>query len=142
MSEIDPSKHQGDHRCSWGVSSVCLMWDTRNESHIDRSMIYVFVRNIFIFILSTKLVIIIYSLLLQFPTTDGRLIEMVRLRCPFTTEPNWHGKFFSGYVYYMLIWKESLNSDGHQFHKYQQNEQSLLILAEHIKHKKDHNIWR
>ena len=26
-----------------------------------------------------------------------------------------------------ILWKESLNSDGHQFHQYQQNEQSLLI---------------
>ncbi|XP_071143608.1 uncharacterized protein [Mytilus edulis] len=29
----------------------------------------------------------------KFPTTDGRLIEMVRLKCQFTAEPNWHGKF-------------------------------------------------
>ena len=26
------------------------------------------------------------------------------------------------------LWKESLNSDSHQFHKYQQNEQSLVTL--------------
>jgi hypothetical protein len=32
--------------------------------------------------------------------------------------------------------QESLNSDGHQFHQYQQNEQSLLILTELIEHKK------
>jgi len=31
---------------------------------------------------------------------------------------------------FLLLWKESLNSDGHQFHQYQQNEQSLLILTE------------
>ena len=33
--------------------------------------------------------------------------------------------------------KESLNSDGHQFHKYiyQQNEQSPLILTELTEHK-------
>jgi hypothetical protein len=30
----------------------------------------------------------------------------------------------------MQLWKESLSSDGHQFHQYQQNEQSPLILAE------------
>jgi hypothetical protein len=30
------------------------------------------------------------------------------------------------------------NIDGHQFHQYQQNEQSPLILTEH---KKDHDIW-
>ena len=29
----------------------------------------------------------------------------------------------------MLLRKESLNSDGHQFHQYQQNEQSPLILT-------------
>ena len=28
------------------------------------------------------------------------------------------------------LWKESLNSDGHQFHQYQQNEQSPLIVIE------------
>ena len=27
--------------------------------------------------------------------------------------------------------KESLNNDGHQFHQYQQNEESRLILTEH-----------
>ena len=30
----------------------------------------------------------------------------------------------------ILLWKESLNSDGHQFHQYQQNKQSPLILTE------------
>ena len=34
--------------------------------------------------------------------------------------------------------KESLNSDGHQFHQYQQNEQSPLILTELTEHKIDH----
>jgi len=28
----------------------------------------------------------------------------------------------------ILLWKESLNSDGQQFHQYLQNEQSLLSL--------------
>jgi len=32
--------------------------------------------------------------------------------------------------------KESLNSDGHQFHQYQQNEQSPVILTELTEHKK------
>jgi hypothetical protein len=36
--------------------------------------------------------------------------------------------------------KECLNSDGHQFHQYQQNEQSLLILTELSEHKKEHDI--
>ncbi|XP_046561732.1 calpain-3-like isoform X1 [Haliotis rubra] len=29
----------------------------------------------------------------KFPSTDGRLIEMLRLRCPFPKEPKWHGKY-------------------------------------------------
>ena len=33
---------------------------------------------------------------------------------------------------YCRWWKESLNSDGHQ---YQQNEQSLIILTEQTEHK-------
>ena len=35
-------------------------------------------------------------------------------------------------------WKENLNSDGHQFHQYQQNEQSPLILTELTEHKRPH----
>ena len=35
---------------------------------------------------------------------------------------------------------EGLNSDGHQFHQYQPNEQSPLILTELTEHKKDHDI--
>ena len=35
------------------------------------------------------------------------------------------------------LWKESLNSDGHQ---YQQNEQSSLILTGLTEHKKDHDV--
>ena len=32
----------------------------------------------------------------------------------------------------LLLWKESLNSDGQQFHQYQQNDQSLSPqLIEH-----------
>jgi hypothetical protein len=30
---------------------------------------------------------------------------------------------------------ESVNSDGHQLHQYQQNEQSPLILTELVEHK-------
>ena len=30
--------------------------------------------------------------------------------------------------------KYNLNSDGHQFHQYQQNEQSPLILTDHSEH--------
>ena len=40
------------------------------------------------------------------------------------------------------LWKESLNSDSHQFHQYQQNKQSPLILTEVTEHKKDHDVWR
>jgi hypothetical protein len=34
------------------------------------------------------------------------------------------------------LWKEGLHSDVHQFHQYQQNEQSSLILTELTEHKK------
>jgi hypothetical protein len=34
--------------------------------------------------------------------------------------------------------KRNLSSDDQQFHKYQQNKQSPLILTELTKHKKDH----
>ena len=37
---------------------------------------------------------------------------------------------------FTTLWKESLNIDGKQFHKYQQNKQSPLILAELTEHKK------
>ena len=36
--------------------------------------------------------------------------------------------------------KKILNSDGHQFHQCQQNEQLPLILTELTEHKKDHDI--
>ena len=35
----------------------------------------------------------------------------------------------------ILLWRESFNSDDHQFHQYQQNEQSPLILTELTEHK-------
>jgi hypothetical protein len=38
------------------------------------------------------------------------------------------------------IQKESLNSDGHQCHQYQQNKQSPLIPTELTERKKDHDI--
>jgi hypothetical protein len=37
------------------------------------------------------------------------------------------------------LWDES---DGHQFHQYQQNEQSPLILTELTEHKKNTTKWR
>ena len=43
---------------------------------------------------------------------------------------------------YSVLWKTSLNIDGHPFHQYQHNEQSLLILTELTKHKKNLDIWR
>jgi hypothetical protein len=43
-------------------------------------------------------------------------------------------KFFTAPAY--ELWKESLNRDGYQFHQYQQNEQSSLILIELNEHKK------
>jgi hypothetical protein len=36
--------------------------------------------------------------------------------------------------------KKVLNSNGHQFHKYQQNEQLSLILIELTEHKKRQEI--
>ena len=42
----------------------------------------------------------------------------------------------SKYSQTCTLWKESLNSDGHQFHQYQQNKQSPLILTELTEHKK------
>jgi hypothetical protein len=36
--------------------------------------------------------------------------------------------------------KESLNKNGHQFHQYQQNQQTPLILTELTEYKKDHDI--
>ena len=36
--------------------------------------------------------------------------------------------------------KRKFKSDGHQFHQYQQNEQSPLILGELTEHKKYHDI--
>jgi hypothetical protein len=38
---------------------------------------------------------------------------------------------------YPDLWKERLNRDGHQFHQYQQNKQSPLILTELTQHKND-----
>jgi hypothetical protein len=35
------------------------------------------------------------------------------------------------------LWKDKLNSGGHQFQQYQQNEQSPLILIELTQHKND-----
>jgi hypothetical protein len=39
-----------------------------------------------------------------------------------------------------MIMKESLNSDGHQFHQYQQNEQLSLIITELTENKPQHDI--
>ena len=39
-----------------------------------------------------------------------------------------------------MIMKESLNSDGHQFHQYQQNKQSPLIITELTENKTDHSM--
>jgi hypothetical protein len=39
-----------------------------------------------------------------------------------------------------ILWKESLNRDVHQFHQYQQNEQSPLIWAELTEHNKVNDV--
>jgi hypothetical protein len=44
---------------------------------------------------------------------------------------------FHVHIYMVEI---KFNNDGHQFHQYQQNEQSPLILTELTEYKKDHNI--
>ena len=38
--------------------------------------------------------------------------------------------------------KESLNSDGHEFHQYLQNEQYSLSITELTEHKNDHGVLR
>jgi len=38
--------------------------------------------------------------------------------------------------------KESLNSGGPQFHQYQQNKRSPIILTELLEQTEDHDIWR
>jgi len=38
--------------------------------------------------------------------------------------------------------KESLNSDGHEFRQYLQNEQYSLIITELTEHKNDHCVLR
>jgi hypothetical protein len=44
-------------------------------------------------------------------------------------------------IFWFKLWKENLNSDGHQFNQYQQNKQSPLILTELAEHKQDHDMW-
>ena len=34
------------------------------------------------------------------------------------------------FIQYMVLWNESVNSDGHQIHQYQQKKQLPLILTE------------
>ena len=41
-----------------------------------------------------------------------------------------------------IIMKRNLNSDGNQFHYYQQSKQWPLILANLTEHNLYHNIWR
>jgi len=42
---------------------------------------------------------------------------------------------------YVVIKRKFINSDGHQFHQYQQIKQTSLISTEFTEHKKDHDIW-
>jgi hypothetical protein len=39
-----------------------------------------------------------------------------------------------------ILWKKSLNSDGHQFRQYQENEQSHLIVTKLTEHKKTYGV--
>jgi hypothetical protein len=45
-------------------------------------------------------------------------------------------KKYLKYIKLVILWKQSLNSEGQQFYQYQQNEQSPLILTELAEHKK------
>ena len=45
------------------------------------------------------------------------------------------------YIKNNKLWKQSINSDGHQFHQHEQNKQSPLMLTQLTEHKKDHDIW-
>jgi hypothetical protein len=45
-------------------------------------------------------------------------------------------KKYLKYIKLVILWKQSLNSEGQQFYQYQQNEQSPLILTELVEHKK------
>ena len=49
--------------------------------------------------------------------------------------------YYNGF-YFIYYEKNVLNSDGHQFHQYQQIDQPPLILAWLTEHKKTRNIWR
>ena len=40
---------------------------------------------------------------------------------------------------FIIMKRKFKNNDGHQFHQYQQNKQSPLILTELTEHKKDNN---
>ena len=46
----------------------------------------------------------------------------------------------SMHIYQLIMKRRFNNSDGHQFHQYQQNEQSPLIPTELAEHKKTHDI--
>jgi hypothetical protein len=45
-------------------------------------------------------------------------------------------------IFLNIIWKESIRSDGHQFHQYQQNKQPPHHLNWTHWTQKDHDIWR
>jgi len=57
---------------------------------------------------------------------------------------SWFVVLYSSYVKRKAhsLWKESLNNYGQQFHQYEHNEQSAVILTELTEYKKDHDMWR
>jgi hypothetical protein len=76
-------------------------------------------------------------------------LQYVNLHFTVTIQLHFNNKIWWKWLYYFyfyfnncfsLLWKESLNSDGHQFHQYQLNEQSPLVLTELTEHKKGHDI--
>jgi hypothetical protein len=46
------------------------------------------------------------------------------------------------HIYQLIMKRRFNNSDGHQFHQYQQNKQSPLIPTELAEHKKDHDRYQ
>jgi len=70
------------------------------------------------------------------PAAPIEYIQIIQMSLMSTV--TWIQMVVAGRYVDVLLWK--LYSDGHQFHKYQQNEQSPLLLSQWIH--KDHDIWR
>jgi len=73
---------------------------------------------------------------LGIPVAPIEYIQIIQMSLMSTV--TWIQMVVAGRYVNVLLWK--LYSDGHRFHKYQQNEQSPLLLSQWIH--KDHDIWR